>query len=70
MDWLHLRRYSFNLGMLAVQDANGSVKILIDDCWQQIYKDKQFWLIGIIDYELIGIKLNKNEMEPIVFPRP
>lgn len=27
-------------------------------------------MIGILDYDLLGINLKKSELEPLVFPRP
>jgi hypothetical protein len=35
-----------------------------------VFEEKSFWLVGVWDYELIGIQLGRHEMEPTVLPRP
>jgi hypothetical protein len=56
--------------MMVLQDSTGSIKACVGNIWKQIYKNKQFWLIGIWDYDILGVQMAKNELEPTVLPRP
>ena len=66
-------------GLLILQENTGIVKaffnessfITLHDINAEEGKEKKkFWLVGMTDYELIGVGLNKDELEPGCFPLP
>lgn len=65
-------------GLIILQESSGIIKGLFNKTnWVTFYDNneeskfkRKFWLIGMIDYELIGIPLGKDELEPSPFPLP
>ena len=65
-------------GLIILQESSGIIKGLFNKTnWVTFYDNneesklkRKFWLIGMIDYELIGIPLGKDELEPSSFPLP
>jgi hypothetical protein len=59
--------------MLLSQDSTGLIRGFISPMgWVPLYEKKanyKFWLMGMMDYEFIGVKLPNEEMEPSVNPR-
>lgn len=65
-------------GLIIIQETSGVIKGLFNKCnWVTFYDNfeesstkRKFWLLGMIDYELIGVPLGKDELEPSSFPLP
>lgn len=38
--------------------------------WIPLKKSEKLWVIGMYNYDLLGIHLEKDEMHPKVLPRP
>lgn len=61
-----------------MQESSGIIKGLFNKSnWVTFYDNmeetttkRKFWLIGMIDYDLIGVPLGKDELEPSTFPLP
>ena len=56
-----------------VKDSSGVLKGFFAYLnWIPIFtfQKSQFWIIGMIDYQIIGVSLQKDEIEPAVFPKP
>lgn len=65
-------------GLIILQESSGIIKGLFNKTnWVTFYDNneesklkRKFWLVGMIDYELIGVPLGKDELEPSSFPLP
>lgn len=38
--------------------------------WVPLKKSEKLWLIGMFNFDLLGVNLEKDEMHPKVHPRP
>eukprot|EP00828_Plagiopyla_frontata_P021592 TRINITY_DN2817_c0_g1_i2.p2 TRINITY_DN2817_c0_g1~~TRINITY_DN2817_c0_g1_i2.p2 ORF type:complete len:458 (-),score=88.74 TRINITY_DN2817_c0_g1_i2:93-1466(-) len=61
-------------GLLLAQDSTGMIRGLFNEGWVVLFDDskekQKFWLIGMLNYNFIGVNLGKDEFEPLVVPRP
>lgn len=64
-------------GLLILQEHTGIIKAFFNESsFITLYdieegnEKKKFWLVGMMDYEIIGVGLNKDELEPGCFPLP
>ena len=55
-------------GSFVTQDSSGIVRLLIEkEIWIPVHVDeseRRFWIVGVIDCELVGHFLSHNELEP------
>ena len=50
------------------------IRGLFNDGWVVLFDDSKekskLWLLGMLNYNFIGVNLGKDEFEPAVLPRP
>lgn len=64
-------------GLILTQDSVGEIRVLFNDRnWTPVFtsdqrgSSKRFWCLGMCEYQLFGVQLPKDVLEPPVFPRP
>lgn len=59
-------------GVLLSKYSKGVIRGLqmINMEWVPLKKSENLWLIGMFNFDLLGVNLEKDEMHPKVHPRP